>query len=60
MRGNNNPAGLEKAVPFDVSLFQVRAANGLDVLRAVDELVVRVLGEASGVDEDAVGEICRL
>ena len=52
--------GLEKAVPIDVSLFQVGAANGLDVLGAVGELFLGVLGQASGVDEDTVGEVFRL
>lgn len=55
--GDGDLIGLEEARPIDVGIFEVRAADGVDWLRTVKEFLLRMLGEATGVNKDAVGEI---
>ena len=55
--GDGDLIGLEEARPIDVGLFEVRAADGVNWLRTIKEFLLRMLGEATGVNKDAVGEI---
>lgn len=58
--GDGDLIGLEEARPIDVGSFEVRAADALNRLGTIEQLVAGMVSEMSRINEDAVGEIVAL